>query len=81
MKKEEKKEINNVCPACGLVANYLTCLKKYGQPPKQKAFLVSTFHKGKCDYCGEETSITQVRDFFSPDFSLIDKIIKLNILR
>ena len=68
------REINNVCSACGLIANYLTCLKKYGTPPKKKAYEVSTFHLGKCDYCGEKTSITETRDFFYPDFSLLDKV-------
>jgi len=72
------KEINNVCAPCGLVANYLTCLKKYGTPPLQKAFTISTFHYGECDYCGEDipgqTRVTEARDFFYPDFSLIEKV-------
>jgi hypothetical protein len=65
------KIINNVCAGCGITANYLTCLKKYGKPPIKKCFDVSTYHLGKCDLCGEETSITESRDFFYPDFDLI----------
>jgi hypothetical protein len=70
------KKINQVCSSCGISANILTCLKKYGKPPKKLCFDVSTYHKGKCDYCGRETNITEVRDFFYPDFSLIDEVIK-----
>lgn len=71
-----KKEVYEVCSPCGITANYLTCLKKYGRPPKQKAFMVSTFHKGVCEVCGEETHVTEARDFFYPDFDLIFKQIK-----
>lgn len=76
MKKpnKSKKEINIVCIGCGMTANYLTCLKKYAQPPIQKAFTISTMHKGMCDYCGEKTYVTEVRDYFYPDFSLIEMV-------
>jgi hypothetical protein len=72
-----KKEIYNVCAECGITANVLTCLKKYGRPPKTLCFTCSTYHMGKCDYCGEKKSITETRDFFYPDFSLIKKTSKL----
>jgi len=78
MNKEEldsnnlHSRINNVCDECGREANRLTCLKRYGKEPDQAKFLVSTFHKGKCDFCGKETDITQVRDYFYPDFGLIN---------
>ena len=66
-----EKEIKNVCDECGLEANRLTCLKKYGKEPKQAKFRCSTYHEGKCDCCGEVKSITEVRDFFYPDFKLL----------
>ena len=69
--------IHKVCSACGITANYLTCLKKYGQPPLKPAFEVSTFHENTCDVCGYTRMVTQPRDFFYPDFSLITKKIKL----
>lgn len=68
-----KTEIHWVCSDCGIEANRLTCLKKYGREPKKEAFSISTFHKGKCDFCGEIKDITQTRDFFYPDFNLIKR--------
>lgn len=65
------REIRNVCSACGITANYLTCLQKYAKPPIKKAFSVSTFHTAICDICQEKTGVTEVRDFFYPDFTLI----------
>ncbi len=65
--------IANVCSNCGIKANRLTCLKKYGEEPKQEAYSVSTFHRGICDWCKEEKYITQTRDFFYPDFNLMPK--------
>lgn len=61
----------NVCTDCGVEANRLTCLKKYGQEPKKKSFSVSTFHKAKCDICGELKMVTEARDFFYPEFDLL----------
>jgi hypothetical protein len=69
----KNKIINNVCDKCGIEANRLTCLKKYGEEPKKKKFSVSTYHIGKCDVCGKVTQITEVRDFFYPDFNLLKK--------
>jgi len=71
-----KKNIAVVCSPCGITANYLTCLKRYGQPPIKPCFDVSTFSEGECNLCGHIRPITQVRDFFYPDFSLIIKKIK-----
>lgn len=69
-------EVSEVCTPCGITANYLTCLKKYGQPPKKFQFEVSTYHEGVCGVCGQETTVTDPRDFFHPDFDLIYKKIK-----
>jgi len=61
----------NVCKTCGTTANALTCLNKYGELPKKVAFDVSTFHLDECDFCGVLAWVTEDRDFFYPDFSLI----------
>lgn len=71
--KNLETDIHNVCAECGISANVLTCLKKYGQRPKKLAFSCSTVHKGTCDFCGEEKDITECRDFFYPDFGLLTK--------
>lgn len=78
MKKSQQgrgKEVSQVCAECGISANVVTCLKKYGQSPKKLAFTLSTSHKGKCDFCGEEKHITQVRDFFYPNFKLLKQVV------
>lgn len=67
-------EINNVCRECGISANVVTCLKLYGKPPKQLAYQISTYHQAKCDWCGKRKQVTEARDFFYPDFSLLDTI-------
>lgn len=68
-------EIYNVCRQCGLAANVLTCLAKYGEMPRQNAFTVSTFHKGQCDVClRDNIDVTEARDFFYPEFKLINKL-------
>lgn len=69
---QNNKPIFNVCEECGLEANRKTCLLKYGNPPLMKKFGTSTYHKGKCDCCGKETAITEVRDFFYPRFDLFN---------
>ena len=66
----------NVCNECGIEANRLTCLKIYGREPDKAKFAVSTYHKGKCDYCGKITDITEARDFYYPDFSLLTAKLK-----
>ena len=68
---KSKSKIRTVCSDCGIEANRLTCLKRHGAEPKKKAFSVSTFHKGKCDWCNKEKMITEVRDFFYPEFGLM----------
>lgn len=60
-----------VCSPCGVSANVLTCLKKYGRSPKKLAFDLSTMHTGLCDICKDNTSVTEPRDFFYPDFDLL----------
>lgn len=65
------KTIENVCDDCGLEANRLTCLAEYGHEPIKPKFSQSTYHKGQCDFCHKQKNITEVRDFFYPDFSLL----------
>lgn len=72
-----KKTINNVCRGCGILANGITCLQRFGKVPNKYSFDISTLHNGRCDYCGKKTEITEVRDFFYPDFELINKVTKL----
>lgn len=67
------------CSECGLEANRLTCLKKYGKEPKVKSFSVSTYHDATCGVCGKYTSVTEPRDFFYPDFGLLTSIWQENI--
>lgn len=70
------KAIRSVCSPCGIAANVLTCLKKYGYAPLKLAFNISTFHISKegCQVCGnKKVHVTEARDFFYPDFSLLLK--------
>lgn len=73
------REINQVCYECGVTANVLTCLKKYKTPPKKLCYDSSTFHWGKCESCDENKLVTETRDYFHPNFSLLQKnwILKL----
>ncbi len=71
-----KKEIKKVCRECGISANVLTCLKKIGKRPNALSFTMSTYHESTCDFCGERKSVTEARDFFYPDFRLLDEAIK-----
>lgn len=75
----EKDYPHWVCTGCGMLANGLTCLKKFGKLPKQYAFVTSTYHVGDiCDICGnKESAVTEARDFFYPDFELIKQVKKL----
>ena len=68
-----KTHIFNVCSECGIEANRRTCRKRYGNDPDKEAFSVSTFHIGICDWCKKKKPITETRDFFYPDFNLMDK--------
>lgn len=63
-----------ICRQCGLAANYLTCMAKYGEPPAKPAYDVSTCNQGKCDVClREDVAVISERDYFYPDFRLINK--------
>lgn len=64
--------MHSCCFECGKLANYVTCMARYGRPPLKSSFDVSTVSKGKCHYCGRETDITEPRDFFYPDFTLVN---------
>lgn len=66
-------KISKVCKHCGISANVLTCLKKYGEAPKHLAYIVSTFHTSICDICGHKRPVTEPRDFFYPNFALLLK--------
>lgn len=63
---------HSVCNECGRLANYVTCMARYGHLPKKAAYDVSTFSKGVCYYCKRETYVTEERDFFYPNFKLIN---------
>lgn len=70
-----ENQIHWVCSPCGITANYLTCLKKYGRRPHKPAYDLSTFHRGTCDVCKSPSSmVTEARDFFYPDFNLIEMV-------
>lgn len=71
--KKVEIKIHNVCDDCGIMANTLTCLVKYCRPPTKVKFDVSTYVKGICDCCKKEKFITQTRDFYHPDFELLNK--------
>ncbi len=78
LKIPSDKRIQEVCYPCGITANYLTCLEKFGRPPLKACFDVNTVTKGRCDLCGHEDTVTAVRDFFYPNFSLIIKFLNQN---
>ena len=71
------KEINWVCGECGIKANYLTCLVRYGNKPTKLCYDVSTSTIGKCNFCGEERMISPIRDFFYPEFELLKDFEKI----
>ena len=71
-----KSTVFNVCSECGLEANRLTCIQKYGSPPKIPCFECSTFHMADCDSCGKHKWVTEVRDYFFPDFGLLSEEFK-----
>jgi len=68
-----KKTISQCCYECGVSANVLTCLKRYGNRPKKLAYNTSIYSDGVCHICGEHKPVTETRDFFHPDFSLLKK--------
>lgn len=69
----EKEYPSNCCYECGISANVLTCIKKYGKPPKKLCFDTSTYNWGECGNCKEVKHVTQPRDFFYPDFTLLSR--------
>lgn len=66
-----------VCDSCGVKANRLTQEKRLGSKfdimKFKRKFSVSTYHAGICDVCGKKEYVTEPRDFFYPDFTLLDK--------
>ncbi len=85
MTEEKTKELNTqtvsekivrrVCTECGISANVLTCLHKYGHPPEKLCSTVSTFHEGICDVCEQKKQVTEPRDFYHPNFELLKQYI------
>jgi hypothetical protein len=69
-------KVNQCCHECGSTASILTALKKYGQPPEKIKSTLSTYHEGICDNCGKRKVVTEARDYFSPDFSLIARVVQ-----
>lgn len=67
------KDVREVCRPCGLAANIVTCLAKYGELPLKYSYNISTMHTGTCDVCGNVTYVTEPRDFFHPDFTLLNQ--------
>ena len=65
-------KITNVCYECGIEANRLTCIKKYGREPIKKKSDISTYHVDECDICHKTALCTEPRDFFHPDFELLN---------
>lgn len=69
---EDKNYPGWVCYKCGIRANDLTCIKKYGKPADKKCFDCSTgLLNAPCDICGEVGMVIPSRDFFYPDFELL----------
>lgn len=73
VREDSMNDPYNVCRQCGMAANTLTCLTRYGEPPKKIAFDISPFHIDNCDFCDRKVEVTEVRDYFYPDFKLIRK--------
>lgn len=73
-KKVKNKNVKSVCYRCGVSANVVTCLKKFNAPPRELAYRISTWHQGECDFCHNMTEVTEPRDFFYPDFELLQSM-------
>lgn len=71
----ESKKIELVCEYCGVKANHLSQMRKYGEEFDEEKFVpmaeVSTCIKGVCHVCGYEGNVYPVRDFNYPDFNLM----------
>jgi hypothetical protein len=51
---ELKEKLEKACWCCS------DCGKKYAK----RRYELSTWHRGKCDICGEKKDVTEARDFF-----------------
>lgn len=71
--KNNRSRIYQCCDDCGLEANRLTCLRDFGAEPLKPKHDLSTYHEGFCQACGKKKQVTEARDFFYPDFSLLKK--------
>lgn len=67
------KQVRRVCDKCGIRANRITCLVKYGAEPLKLKFELSTYQIDVCDVCGIRKAVTEPRDFFYPDFNLLKR--------
>jgi rRNA maturation protein Nop10 len=71
---------DDVCTPCGVTANTMACVKKYGERPLKDCFTTSTMHEGQCDVCGTNTYVTNPRCFFYPDpraFKYLKRYLKM----
>lgn len=66
----------DVCDSCGIAANVLDCLKRFGRPPRRTKVTISTYYAGICAICKKSAAITEQRDFFYPNFDLLLKEMK-----
>lgn len=65
------KRIQKICDRCGAVANIIDKFKANGTLPHRIKFTMSTMHEAECDFCGDFGPVTEARDFFYPDFTLL----------
>jgi len=61
-----------VCDICGIEANRLTSIERYGREPRWKKHRFADYKKAKCDICGRKTRVTTPDSFFLPNFKLLD---------
>jgi hypothetical protein len=73
-KTREEKEIYTICNRCGVCARVVTYWDRFKEFPPKLCWDCSTWHVGICDWCGEERSITEARDFFHPDWTHIKSV-------
>jgi len=67
-----KTIIRKVCFDCWTEASKATQIDKYWEVKYTTSFSVSTYRKSICDWCKKEESVTQTRDFFYPNFNLLN---------
>ena len=65
MNNEYTKELEAIFGKPTMTGNWICsdCGHKYGRYPENH---ISTWHIGKCDYCGQEKAVTEPRDFRHP---------------